>query len=204
MFKNPKSGKFGGMFFRNANNQAPIIRFNFTDATTTDLSYITTGGKIEVYFFLAGSPEFVLQQYQAVFGMPRLPPFWSLGWQQAGSPYTDHKTIEAVLKGYADMKLPLETVFLGEGSMDHGMPFTIDNEGFMMNTPAEQRSILVWVKENFSSKNMWVVPTIHPGIPINKDLEVYDVFNKEGALIKSAIHKDKNGGFLTADTALLK
>lgn len=60
MFKNPKTGTFGGMFFRNSNYQAPIVRFNTTDQTTIDLSYITTGNKIEVYFFLSGTAEFVI------------------------------------------------------------------------------------------------------------------------------------------------
>lgn len=86
MFKNPKSGNFGGMFFRNSNNAAPIVRFNATDGTT-DLSYITTGGKLEVYFFIDGSAEEILQRYQSVFGKPMLPPFWALGWQQSSDVY---------------------------------------------------------------------------------------------------------------------
>lgn len=79
LYKNPKSNTFGGIFFRNANNAAPIVVFNATDGTT-DVSYITTGGKLEVYFFLDGTAEEIIQRYQAAFGSPTLPPFWTMGW----------------------------------------------------------------------------------------------------------------------------
>ena len=41
------------MFFRNSNAQSPLLIFN-NDGTST-LSYITTGGILEVYFFVRGS-----------------------------------------------------------------------------------------------------------------------------------------------------
>eukprot|EP00178_Gracilaria_changii_P012449 TRINITY_DN35247_c0_g1_i1.p2 TRINITY_DN35247_c0_g1~~TRINITY_DN35247_c0_g1_i1.p2 ORF type:complete len:182 (+),score=25.34 TRINITY_DN35247_c0_g1_i1:192-737(+) len=46
LYKNPVNNKFGGVFFRNANNQAPIIVFDQvkSGAILTNLSYITTGG----------------------------------------------------------------------------------------------------------------------------------------------------------------
>jgi alpha-glucosidase (family GH31 glycosyl hydrolase) len=140
LFKNPKSGRFGGMYFRNANNAAPIVRFNATDGTT-DLSYITTGGKLEVYFFIDGTPEQILQRYQAVFGKPALPPFWALGWQQSSDVYNQQTDIETVLDAYRSAELPLETIWMSTGTMDHGMPFTVNNGAFM-NKKDEPRSIL--------------------------------------------------------------
>lgn len=53
-----KKGDFFGIYFRNSNAQSPLLRFN-RDGTST-LSYITTGGMIEAYFFLHGSAKSVI------------------------------------------------------------------------------------------------------------------------------------------------
>jgi len=45
------------------------------------LSYVTTGGQLEIYFFIHGSALDIIKKYQDVMGAkPKLPPFWSLGW----------------------------------------------------------------------------------------------------------------------------
>jgi alpha-glucosidase (family GH31 glycosyl hydrolase) len=43
-------GEFFGIFFRNANAQSPILKYG--KGTNTTLSYITTGGDLEIYFFM--------------------------------------------------------------------------------------------------------------------------------------------------------
>lgn len=66
LYKNPANNKFGGIFFRNSNNQAPIIVFTENEEktkVTTNLSYISTGGKVEAYFFFDGTPEEIIRQY---------------------------------------------------------------------------------------------------------------------------------------------
>ena len=83
------------MFFRNSNAQSPLLRYNKDGSST--LSYITTGGQIEVFFFLHGSAKQIIQMYQNFIGNPALPPFWSLGWQQASWKYTDQKMVENVI-----------------------------------------------------------------------------------------------------------
>jgi len=65
LYKNPVNNKFGGIFFRNSNNQSPIIVFELVgDNIQTNLSYITTGGKMEVYFFFDGTAEEIIRMYQ--------------------------------------------------------------------------------------------------------------------------------------------
>ncbi len=73
-----RKGDFIGIFFRNTNSQSPVVYQN-TDNTTT-LSYITTGGKIETYFFIHNSVKGIVQDYMNIIGKPQLPPFWSFGW----------------------------------------------------------------------------------------------------------------------------
>lgn len=92
-------GDFIGIFFRNSNAQSPVLKY--TDGGKSILSYITTGGQIEAYFFIHGSAKDIIAQYQTMFGKPNLPPFWSLGWQQASWKYIDRATVEDVIDKYA-------------------------------------------------------------------------------------------------------
>jgi len=58
MYQTEKMGQFAGIFFRNSNYQSPTVVFN-EDGTST-LSYITTGGNIEAYFFMKGTPKEII------------------------------------------------------------------------------------------------------------------------------------------------
>ena len=86
---------FIGLYFRNSNAQSPVIVFN--DDGTSTLSYITTGGNIELYMFMHGSAKAVIQQYQQIIGTPVLPPLWALGWQQASWKYSTQAMVEEVI-----------------------------------------------------------------------------------------------------------
>jgi alpha-glucosidase (family GH31 glycosyl hydrolase) len=71
-------GDFFGMFFKNSNAQSPVLKYRSDGGST--LSYITTGGVIDIYFFVHGSAKEIIQSYHNVIGKPTLPPFWALGW----------------------------------------------------------------------------------------------------------------------------
>jgi alpha-glucosidase (family GH31 glycosyl hydrolase) len=74
-----KKDDFFGMYFKNANAQSPVLKYN-SDGTSI-LSYITIGGNMEVYFFIHGSAKNIIQSYQNMIGGSiNLPPFWALGW----------------------------------------------------------------------------------------------------------------------------
>ena len=77
-----------GIFFRNANAQSPVITNNDTASTST-LTYVTTGGELEMYFFTKGSAKQIIKAYQNMIGKPQLPPFWALGWHAASAGYTN-------------------------------------------------------------------------------------------------------------------
>lgn len=48
-------------------------------------SFRTIGGVLDLYFFAGPRPEDVLEQYTAIVGRPRMPPFWSLGFHNCKS-----------------------------------------------------------------------------------------------------------------------
>jgi alpha-glucosidase len=116
------------MYFRNSNAQSPVIKF--TGDGKTVLSYITIGGIIEVYFFIHGSAKSIIQQYQNVIGHPNLPPYWSLGWQQASWKYINQGMVTEVIDKYQKAGINLETVYLDIPYMNKYSDFSVDKEAF--------------------------------------------------------------------------
>lgn len=74
------------------------------------LSYITTGGRLEVYYFVHNSIPGIVKEYLSLVGKPMLPPFWAYGWMQGGSNYTTYDEFVGLVKNYKEAGLPLETI----------------------------------------------------------------------------------------------
>ena len=99
LVQSKNKGDYFGIYFRNSNAQQPIIRYN--DDGSSVLSYITIGGELEVYFIMHGSVKSIMSEYQGLIGNNiNLPPFWSLGWQQASQKYKDQASIENMISLY--------------------------------------------------------------------------------------------------------
>src|SRR5690606_450918 len=94
------------------------------------LSYITTGGQIEIAFFLHGSAKSIIKQYHNFIGTPELPPFWSLGWNQASWAYDTQEVIEDMIQNYTKANIPLENVWLDITYLDKYADFSVDKENF--------------------------------------------------------------------------
>jgi len=52
-------GEYLGIYFRNTNAMSPVLRY--TDADKAVLSYITTGGQIEIYFMFKGGAKDIIK-----------------------------------------------------------------------------------------------------------------------------------------------
>ena len=113
------------MWFRNSNAQSPLIKFNHTTGGST-LSYITTGGQIEIAFFLHGSAKSIIKMYHNMIGCPELPPFFALGWNQASWAYDTQADIETMVTKYKEADIPLENVWLDITYLDQYADFTVD------------------------------------------------------------------------------
>ena len=125
---------FYGIYFRNSNAMTPIITFYdnpFDGSKTSKLTYITTGGQLEIYFFIHGSAMDIIKKYQDVMGAkPKLPPFWSLGWMQASYKWSNQTMVENVLAQYKANNFPLDTIFLDIPYMSNYIDFTVNTTAF--------------------------------------------------------------------------
>jgi len=120
--------QFMGIFFRNSNAMSPIITHN--DDGKSTLSYISTGGTVEIYFMLKGSAKEIIKMYQNVIGKAKLLPFWALGWHSSAYAYTKQSDIEANVNSYNTSNIPLEGVWLDIPYMDKYADFSVDTTAF--------------------------------------------------------------------------
>ena len=119
-----------GIYFRNTNAASPIITHkNNTEAT---ISYITTGGHIEIYFFLKDTAKGIIKAYQQFIGKPSLPPFWALGWHVSttSNPNTTLNDVKGIVGNYS--QIPLEAIWLDTSYMSKSFKedFAVDNTAF--------------------------------------------------------------------------
>jgi alpha-glucosidase (family GH31 glycosyl hydrolase) len=117
-----------GIYFRNTNAQSPVLVFN--DDGSSTLSYITTGGSLDIYFFFKGTAKQIISQYQNMVGLPALPPFWALGWHASSKKYSNMTNFQENIQGYADAKIPLEGVWLDNSYMENYTDFSVNNTAF--------------------------------------------------------------------------
>lgn len=107
---------------------SPVVRYLETGQTV--LSYITIGGQIEAYFIMHGTAKQVIAQYHNIIGKPYLPPFWSLGWQQASWKYKTQEDVQFMIDSYKEDNFPLEVVYFDITYMDKYADFTVDKAAF--------------------------------------------------------------------------
>lgn len=105
-----------------------MIRYNNQGGSI--LSYVTTGGHIEVYFFFKGTAKDIIKNYQNFIGLPRLQPFWALGWHSSSYGYNTSGKIAENIMGYSNSDIPLEGVWLDIPYMDGFKDFTVDQKNF--------------------------------------------------------------------------
>jgi len=60
LIKSGKSDEFFGIFFRSSNAQSPIVSYR---DDKNILSYITTGGNLDINFFMRGSAKDIIAEY---------------------------------------------------------------------------------------------------------------------------------------------
>ena len=117
-----------GIYFRNTNAMSPIIRY--TDDNKSILSYISTGGTIEIYFMFKGTAKQIISQYQNLIGKPSLPPMWSLGWHASAYAYKTLADVKENIEGYKNANIPLEGIWFDIPYMSGFSDFSINQTAF--------------------------------------------------------------------------
>lgn len=115
-----------GIFFDNTYRSS----FDFGVASGELYSFGAEGGELNYYFFAGPEPKRVLEEFTALVGRTRLPPLWSLGYQQCRYSYYPEARVREIARLLREKKIPADVIYLDIDYQDGNRPFTIDRQGF--------------------------------------------------------------------------
>ena len=106
-------------------------KFNF-GASSDDLfsSFSAANGELNYYFF--GSPTIagIIRDYTWLTGRMKLPPYWSLGYQQCRWSYYPETEVLNLAQNFRDKKIPCDVIYLDIDYMDSYKIFTWNKDKF--------------------------------------------------------------------------
>jgi lysosomal alpha-glucosidase len=183
--------KFVGILFYNSNPQQVEIRYSTSGKSL--INYKTIGGILDIYFFLSGTADEVIRNYNNLVGKPVLPPFWSLGFHQCSWQYNSTKDLKEVFDTYTKNGYLIDTMWTDIMYMDRYIDFTINETAF---------GDLSTFVEDIQKDHYHYVPIIDAGISIAKPTNGTDWFQKGqdmDVFIKSTKNPDKYNGTLIGE-----
>ncbi|XP_037287885.2 lysosomal alpha-glucosidase-like [Rhipicephalus microplus] len=106
-FMNPKGdGTAWGVLILNSN------AMDYTVTSGGNIAIATTGGILDLYFFVGSTPAQVVQQYQKLVGLPFMPPIWALGYQVWMTNYTSLNEVRGAVTALDQAGLPKDMIWL--------------------------------------------------------------------------------------------
>ncbi|ELU05446.1 hypothetical protein CAPTEDRAFT_63978, partial [Capitella teleta] len=106
-----------------------ILNSNAAEVVTMPapgLTYRTTGGLLDIYFFLGPQPELAVQQYVSTVGLPMMVPYWSLGYQLSSFGYTTINESKSAVDRMREYDIPHDVHYGDINYMMEYRGFTID------------------------------------------------------------------------------
>ena len=146
----------------NDGNAHAVVLYNSNqmqvDVSPTHLRYRATGGVLDFYFLLGPTPADVAAQYTELVGRPFLPPLWALGFHTCRWGLQNVSYTQAVVQGYLDAAMPLDTVWHDIDYMQFYFDFTFDPQRFDVGE-------LKAFNEFLAHHGLHHVYIVDPGIP---------------------------------------
>lgn len=121
----------------------------------------------------------IVTAFRKLVGRSYIPPKWAFGFGQSRWGYKSAEDIRAVVRGYREQQIPLDSVYMDIDYMERFKDFTIDEERFP--------DFPQFVKE-MEQEHIHLVPIIDAGVKIEEGYEVY-----EEGLEKGYFCKDEEG-----------
>jgi alpha-glucosidase (family GH31 glycosyl hydrolase) len=178
---------FMGIFFKNSN--AKTLQYSHTGNKKSVLNFRAIGGVLDFFTFYGATAEEVIKAYHGVVGIPYLPPFWSLGFQQSSWQYTKSSNITDVVSKYKEAGMPLEAMWLDIEYMDQYRNFLVD--------PKNWGDILK-ISQKMHSDDQKLIAIVDAGFAVADDYQYWKEGSSHEVFIKSA-HENEFGNFLIGD-----
>ncbi|XP_022608272.1 lysosomal alpha-glucosidase [Seriola dumerili] len=169
-----EDGLAHGVFLLNSNAIEVMLQ------PTPALTWVSTGGILDLYIFLGPDPQSVVRQYLQVIGYPMMPPYWSLGFHLCRWGYTTTKTTRKVAQRMHNASLPLDVQWNDLDYANKLRVFTFDPWRF---------GDLPEMVEEFHKRGMKYILVLDPGISSTSPPGTYPPFDdglKRDVFIKNA------------------
>ncbi|XP_051905568.1 lysosomal alpha-glucosidase isoform X2 [Hippocampus zosterae] len=163
-----------GVFLLNSNAIEVILQ------PLPALTWVSTGGILDLYIFMGPDAQTVIHQYLQVIGYPMMPPYWSLGFHLCRWGYTSTNITRQVARRMHDANFPMDVQWNDLDYADKGRIFTNDPSRFGDMTE---------MVEEFHQRGLKYVLILDPGISSTSPPGTYRPFDdglKRDVFIKNA------------------
>lgn len=146
-------------------------------AHPTELRWASSGPELDVYVLAGPRPADVLRRYADLTGYAPMPPLWALGAAQSRWGYRTADDLRAVIQGYRDRNLPLDSVYVDIDYMDAYKVWTVSGANFP--------DLRAFVKEA-GAQGVKLVPIVDPGVKLEAGYDVYEEAARGDHLVRTA------------------
>ena len=139
--------------------------FNFGASNNRFSSFGARGGEMNYYFIYHKHIADIITSYTALTGRMKMPPLWSLGYQQNRYSYYPETEVFRIANTLREKKIPADGITLDIHYMDHYKVFTWDKTRF----PDP-----VAMNNKLKSMGFKLTVIVDPGVKIEKGYGTYE------------------------------
>ena len=149
--------------------------FNFGASNNRFSSFAARNGEMNYYFIYNTRLADIIRSYTWLTGRMKMPPLWSLGYQQNRYSYYPDTEVLRIAQTLREKKIPADGITLDIHYMDRYQLFTWDKERF-----PDPKKMTAWLKE----LGFQTTVIVDPGIKIEPGAPAFERGLKEDVYIK--------------------
>ena len=151
-----------GIFFDNSYRSL----FSFGATTDDEMAHFgAIDGEMDYYFFASNSVRSIVEGYTWLTGRPKLPPLWSLGYQQCRWGYYTDNELLSIASTMRTKKFPCDVMYLDITYMDNYKVFTWNPQGF----PNPKKTV-----DALNADGFHLAVIVDPGLKVEKGYKAYE------------------------------
>ncbi len=149
--------------------------FNFGASNNRFSSFGARGGEMNYYFIYHTHLSDIITSYTALTGRMKMPPLWSIGYQQNRYSYYPETEVMRIAQTLREKKIPADGITLDIHYMDSYKLFTWNKSRF----PEPKK-----MNDKLNSLGFKLTVIVDPGIKVEKDYGAYERGLKDDIFIK--------------------
>ncbi len=165
------NGLVYGIFVDNSHKTT----FNFGASTDRFSWFSAEDGLMNYYFIYGNTVADIIEDYTWLTGRMKLPPLWSLGFQQCRYSYYPDSEIYQLAQTFREKKIPCDVLYLDIHYMQDYKAFTFHEERF-----PEPAKMIAHIRES----GFKTAVILDPGIKVEKGYPPYDSGISEEVFVK--------------------